>query len=139
MLAIRLTKTGKKNAPHYRIVVQEKRSKLNGKSIDIIGHYHPASTGKELVIDTERAAHWIKAGAQPSDTVTNLFVKQGILSKEHTVHSFFTPTKPEPKEEKAEVSGTNTDSTDVVEAENPDSTQEVSPELPSDTAAVTES
>ncbi|MCC2631679.1 MAG: ribosomal protein [Patescibacteria group bacterium] len=95
MLSIRLTRTGKIHAPHYRIVVQEKRSKLNGKSIDIIGHYHPAQAGKLLVIDKEKAEKWLKNGAQPSDTVTNLFVKQGILSEDQKVHHFFTPTKTE--------------------------------------------
>ena len=95
MLAIRLTRTGKIHAPHYRIVVQEKRSKLNGKSVDVIGHYHPASPDKLLVIDKEKATKWLGLGAQPSDTVTNLLVKDGILDKSHMVHHFFTPTKKE--------------------------------------------
>ncbi len=104
MLAIRLTRTGKTHAPHYRIVVQEKRSKLNGKAVDIIGHYHPAQKEKLLVVDKEKAQKWLSLGAQPSDTVTNLLVKEGILDKSRTVHNFFTPTakveKPA-KEEKA--------------------------------------
>ncbi len=78
MLAIRLTRTGKIHEPHYRIVVQEKRSKLNGKAVDIIGHYHPAQAQKLLVINKEKAEHWLKQGAQPSDTVTNLLVREGI-------------------------------------------------------------
>lgn len=100
MLAIRLTRTGKIHDPHYRIVVQEKRSKLDGQAIDIIGHYHPAQANKELVIDKAKAEKWLKDGAQPSDTVTNLFVKEGILDKSKKVHHFFTPTK---KETPAEV------------------------------------
>ena len=95
MLSIRLTRTGKVHAPHYRIVVQEKRSKLNGKTIDTIGHYHPAQTGKLLVIDKEKATKWLAVGAQPSDTVTNLMVKDGILDPSKKVHNFFTPTKKE--------------------------------------------
>jgi small subunit ribosomal protein S16 len=95
MLAIRLTRTGKIHAPHYRIVVQEKRSKLNGKTIDIIGHYHPAQVNKLVVIDKEKATEWLKRGAQPSDTVTNLLVKEGILDASKKVHHFFTPTKKE--------------------------------------------
>ncbi|MBU6389320.1 30S ribosomal protein S16 [Patescibacteria group bacterium] len=102
MLAIRLTRTGKIHAPHYRIVVQEKRSKLNGKSVDVIGHYHPAQTGKQLVVDKEKAQKWLAEGAQPSDTVTNLLVKEGILPKERTVHTFFTPGKKEAPKEKTE-------------------------------------
>lgn len=107
MLSIRLTRTGKIHAPHYRIVVQEKRSKLNGKAIDIIGHYHPAQAGKLLVVDKEKAAKWLAQGAQPSDTVTNLLVKEGVMDKSKMVHHFFTPTK---KEEPAAV---------VAEAEAP--------------------
>lgn len=95
MLAIRLTRTGKVHAPHYRIVVQEKRSKLNGKAVEIIGHYHPAQAEKLLVVNKERAEYWISKGAQPSDTVTNLLVKEGILDKSRKVHNFFTPTKKE--------------------------------------------
>jgi small subunit ribosomal protein S16 len=102
MLSIRLTRTGKIHDPHYRIVVQEKRSKLDGKAIDIIGHYHPAQKDKLLVIDKEKAKEWMKKGAQPSDTVTNLFVKDGIFPKNRKLSNFYTPTTPEPKVEKAE-------------------------------------
>ena len=91
MLSIRLTRTGKTHAPHYRIVVQEKRSKLDGKSVDIIGHYHPASADKLLVIDKEKAALWLGRGAQASDTVTNLLVKEGILDVSKKIHHFYTP------------------------------------------------
>ena len=103
MLAIRLSRTGKIHAPHYRIVVQEKRSKLNGKTIDIIGHYHPASKDKLLVVDKEKASLWLGRGAQASNTVVNLLVKEGVLPAEAKVHNFFTPTKKEtaPVEEKA--------------------------------------
>lgn len=99
MLVIRLMRTGKIHAPHYRVVVQEKRSKLNGKAVETIGHYHPAQANKELVIDKDRATYWLSKGAQPSDTVANLLVKDGVLGKEHKVHNFFTPTKVEKKKE----------------------------------------
>ncbi|MEI6477709.1 MAG: 30S ribosomal protein S16 [bacterium] len=131
MLAIRLTRTGKINAPHYRIVVQEKRSKLNGKSVDIIGHYHPAQADKLLVIDKDKAEKWLKLGAQPSDTVTNLLIKDGIMDKSKKVHHFFTPTKPEEKKEEpvAEVAA---EEAPVAEAEV--AAEETAPE----TEAVTE-
>lgn len=95
MLSIRLTRTGKAHTPHYRIIVQEKRSKLGGKAVDYIGHYHPADKDKLLVIDKDKARKWLAAGAQPSDTVTNLLVKDGVLDKSRTVHHFYTPTKKE--------------------------------------------
>lgn len=101
MLVIRLTRTGKAHDPHYRIVVQEKRSKLNGKSIDIIGHYHPAHSNKQLVIDQDKARSWIAKGAQSSDTVTNLLVKVGVLDESKKVHHFYTPKAVETPQEAA--------------------------------------
>jgi len=95
MLSIRLMRTGKSHTPHYRIVVQEKRSKLTGKTVDQIGHYHPADTAKLLVIDKDKARKWLAAGAQPSDTVTNLFVKDGLLDASKKVHHFYTPVAKE--------------------------------------------
>jgi small subunit ribosomal protein S16 len=101
MLSIRLMRTGKSHSPHYRIVVQEKRSKLTGKSVDQIGHYHPADAKKLLVINKDKARSWLAAGAQPSDTVTNLFVKEGLLGKERKVTHFYTPKPKEAVAEKA--------------------------------------
>ncbi len=95
MLAIRLTRTGKKHDPHYRIVVQEKRSKLNGGALEIVGHYHPASKDKLAVVNAERVLYWVSKGAQASDTVTNILVKQGIFDISKRKHHFFTPTKVE--------------------------------------------
>lgn len=121
MLAIRLSRTGKIHAPHYRIVVQEKRSKLNGKTVDIIGHYHPASKDKLLVIDKEKAQLWIGRGAQASDTVTNLLVKQGILATDQKVTHFFTPTKEAVAEIKEE---TPTKATETTEEAPEETTEE---------------
>lgn len=119
MLAIRLTRTGKIHAPHYRIVVQEKRSKLDGKAVDIIGHYHPADKDKKLVIDHEKAKLWLGRGAQPSDTVTNLFVKEGLLDESKKVHHFYTPKPKEeaPVAEEAPAAEASEESAEATEAE----------------------
>lgn len=117
MLSIRLTRTGKKHAPHYRIVVQEKRSKLNGKAIDQVGHYHPAQPGKLLVLDQEKIKKWLAAGAKPSDTVTNILVKEGVLGKEHKVTYFYSP--PAKKEEKPEKVEAKVEKADDAVAEAP--------------------
>jgi small subunit ribosomal protein S16 len=136
MLAIRLTRTGKTHDPHYRLVVQEKRSKLNGKAVDIIGHYHPAQKDKQLVVNNEKAKHWLSKGAQPSDTVTNLLVKAGVLDASHRVSNFYTPKPKEaaveeaaPADPPAEEAAT-TEETAEVAAEDPvaeaaDATEEV--------------
>jgi small subunit ribosomal protein S16 len=123
MLSIRLARTGKAHNPHYRIVVQEKRSKLNGGAIATIGHYHPATKGKELVIDQDQARHWLSKGAQASDTVTNLLVKVGVLDESKKIHRFYTPpvvSTPEantaPMIEEEMMTPTEVEATEVVEA-----------------------
>lgn len=78
MLAIKLRRIGKKHQASFRVVVMEKRSKLNGRFVDDLGWLNPHTDKFEL--NKERARRWLKVGAQPTDTVHNLFVKSGILS-----------------------------------------------------------
>lgn len=70
MLKVRLSRTGKKHEPHYRIVVAEGRSKRDGKQIDQVGHWHPKEN--KLVIDREAYGNWIKKGAWPTEAVKKL-------------------------------------------------------------------
>lgn len=79
MLVIRLKPIGKKHQISFRIVVAEKRSKLNGPYREDIGFYNP-STDK-FSVKTERAKYWLSVGAQPTDTVYNIFVDAGVLEK----------------------------------------------------------
>ena len=124
MLAIRLTRTGKTHDPHYRIVVQEKRSKLNCKVIDLIGHYHPTLSTKLVVIEKEKAEKWLKLGAQPSDTVTNLMVKEGILPAERKIKHFYTAKPKEEVAEKVVKAETPTENTPEVEVTEEEATSE---------------
>jgi small subunit ribosomal protein S16 len=87
MLVIRLRRLGNTHNPHYRFVVQEKRSRVQGNAVDQIGHYHPADKTKGLVVDKERAEYWMKNGAQLSETVTNLFVRAGVLGKDAAIRT----------------------------------------------------
>lgn len=77
MVRIRLTRVGRKHEPAYRIVVTPQREKRDSKVIELIGHYSPIT--KELKIDGERAKYWLSVGAQPSETVTRLLIKEGVL------------------------------------------------------------
>ena len=72
MLAIRLRRAGSKNRPFFRVVVTESRSARDGRFVEVLGHYNPRTKPETLEIDRERLAHWLKAGAQPSDTVRTL-------------------------------------------------------------------
>lgn len=73
MLKIKLARFGKKGQPHYRIVVNEARSKRDGKYVAALGHYAPTQTPKLLEIDVDAFKDWVSKGAQPTDTVAHLF------------------------------------------------------------------
>ena len=75
MLKIRLRRMGAKKAPFYRIVVADSRSPRDGAFVEEIGYYNPTSDPAELKVDNEKAAQWIKNGAQPTDTVRGLLKK----------------------------------------------------------------
>ena len=76
---IRLTRMGAKQRPSYRIVASDSRVKRDGKYLELIGTYDPLA--KQTKIDEELAMKWLECGAQPSDTVRNLFSKAGIMKK----------------------------------------------------------
>lgn len=76
---IRLTRLGDKKSPFYRVIVADSRSPRDGKFIDILGTYNPLTNPAEIKIDNEKAAQWIKNGAQPTDTARNLLVKCGAI------------------------------------------------------------
>ena len=85
MLSIRLSRVGKKKAPVYRIVVMPKQRDPWANNIEILGHYDPRKTPKEIVVKADRVKHWISQGAQPSDTVWNLLVEhKGIEGEKRT-------------------------------------------------------
>lgn len=79
MLSIRLARFGKKKQPSYRVVVCQKHKDPFGDYIESIGHINYFGNTKNITVDAERAKHWISVGAQPTDTVHNLFIEQGII------------------------------------------------------------
>lgn len=83
MVVIRLARFGSKSSPRYRITVADQRRWVKGKFIEVIGHFNPVPSGKEvgLKIDLDKANDWIKKGAQPSDTVKSLLKKAQAAPK----------------------------------------------------------
>ncbi len=75
---IRLRRMGAKKAPFYRVIVADSRDPRNGDFIEEIGYYNPLTDPAEIKIDAEKAAKWLKSGAQPTDTVKSLLKKSGI-------------------------------------------------------------
>lgn len=72
MLAIRLARFGAKKKPSYRVVVIDKERARNSRSIEVVGFYNPIAKPAQVELKHDRINHWIKNGAQPSDTVTRL-------------------------------------------------------------------
>ena len=75
---------GAKKRPFYRVVVADSRFPRDGRFIETLGYYNPCVEPVELKINSERATHWLKCGAQPSDTAAALLKKQGISLKTNT-------------------------------------------------------
>jgi len=76
---IRLRRMGAKKAPFYRIIVADSRSPRDGRFIEEIGYFNPLTEPVQLKIDSDKAKQWLGNGAQPSDTVRDLFKKNGII------------------------------------------------------------
>jgi small subunit ribosomal protein S16 len=80
VVKIRLMRMGKRKQPYFRVVVADSRSPRDGRFIENIGKYHPRAHPSVIDIDEERALHWLRNGAQPSDPVRVLLQKAGIWS-----------------------------------------------------------
>ena len=76
---IRLKRMVMKKHPFYRIVVADVRSPRDGRFIEEIGYYDPMKQPAEIKVDNEKAAAWMKNGAQPTDTVRVLLKKSGAI------------------------------------------------------------
>jgi small subunit ribosomal protein S16 len=81
MLKIRLTRTGKKNSPSYRVVIANQRSKRDGDFIEYVGIYDPKSNPKKVEFNKEAIKGWMDKGAEPTETVRNLLIRAGVITK----------------------------------------------------------
>lgn len=79
-VVIRLKRTGRRNRPCYRISVADSRSPRDGRVLESLGLYDPISKNEENqhTLNVERAQHWLRHGAKPSETVHSLFKKHGV-------------------------------------------------------------
>lgn len=100
-LSIRLSRGGSKKRPYYRIVVADARSPRDGKFIEKIGNYNPLlkkDDEKRVVLNADRAKHWLGVGAQPTDRVARFLDAAGV--RERAARS--NPKKAEPGEKAKE-------------------------------------
>lgn len=80
MVRMRLRRVGSNKNPIWRIVVADKRSPRDGRTIETIGQYNPQLEPSLIVIDEDRAKHWLEHGAKPTRTVSHLLRTKGIES-----------------------------------------------------------
>ncbi len=80
-VSMRLMRFGGKKTPFYRIVVADRHSPRDGRFIDQLGTYDPRKNPVKIRIKREKAIHWLREGAQPTQTVRQLLTRTGILKE----------------------------------------------------------
>lgn len=125
-VSIRLSKIGKKNAPAYRIVVAQTKSKRNGKYIDIVGNYNPSDVTTKFELDKKKYQDWIDKGALVTQAVQDLIAGKYKYVK-------YIPKVKDSKEKKEDKAGS-----DAEDSVNPDTEPEVAPETEQITEPETE-
>ena len=98
---IRLMRVGKKKQPTYRVVVADARSPRDGRFIEIIGQYAPREDPSVVTIDSERALHWLKNGAQPTEQAAKLLEVTGVWDAYKSETGKAAAAKPKAKQPKA--------------------------------------
>jgi small subunit ribosomal protein S16 len=98
-LKIRLARGGAKKRPFYRIVVAESRFARDGRFVERIGSYNPMLTKDDpnrVILEVERAKHWLSKGALPTDRVQHFLAKAGLMEAPKR-HAQTTQDKPKAK------------------------------------------
>ena len=100
-VVIRMKRTGRRNRPCYRITVADSQKPRDGRTIETIGQYDPASPveGLRIAVNVERARHWLALGALPSVTVHTVFKGAGVYQEGELVKK--RRSRPERKNETA--------------------------------------
>lgn len=81
MVRIRLRRIGLKGQPSYRIVAADKESPRDGRFLEILGFYNPRTEPFTFQVNEERVYHWLKNGAQPTESVQQLFDSVGLTKR----------------------------------------------------------
>jgi small subunit ribosomal protein S16 len=80
VLMIRLSRTGARKQPHYRVVVIEKERARNGRPVEVVGTYNPRTSPASIELKRERIDYWVSKGAQMSDRVGKIVAKPAAPS-----------------------------------------------------------
>lgn len=101
MLVIRLSRVGRKNLAHFRIVLQEKTQAPKSKAIEHLGTLNPHTDPRTIQLKEDRITYWLSQGAQPSATIHNLLVDKGLIKGEK-VKSYTPKKKAKPEGEEVQ-------------------------------------
>lgn len=80
MISIRLSRTGKKHQPSYRLIAIDKRKDPWGNYLENLGSYNPMVKPKVVQFKPDRIKYWLGVGAKPTPTVWNILVDQKIVT-----------------------------------------------------------
>jgi len=132
MVTLRFQRIGRKKQPYFRLIAQDKRKDQWDKSLEILGSRNPRT--KEVELNKERIEYWLSVGAQPTNSVHNLLVTQGIIkgdkAKSVTISNKRAekiaakkgedkPEEAAKEEKKEEIDETKEEKTEEVKAETP--------------------
>lgn len=81
MVRLRMQRVGRPHQPHFRIVAIHRTKARDAAGLEILGHYHPAEKTQKVTVNQERLAHWLKVGAQPSDTLRTVLKEAGLWGR----------------------------------------------------------
>ncbi|HSM23503.1 MAG TPA: 30S ribosomal protein S16 [Anaerolineaceae bacterium] len=81
MVRIRLRRQGLKGQPTYRIIAADKESPRDGRFLEILGFYNPRTEPATINVKEDRVFDWLSKGAQPSDSVSQLFRTVGLMER----------------------------------------------------------
>lgn len=98
---IRLTRVGATKQPTYRVVVADSRNQRDGRFIEILGQYEPRHDPSSINLNADRAVHWLRHGAQPTETVAKILEVAGVWDAYKTATGKEAAAKPKPKTPKA--------------------------------------
>ena len=145
---LRLMRMGKKKQPTYRVVAADSRSPRNGRFIEIVGTYQPRQDPSVIQIDNEKAVHWLRHGAQPTERVEKLLKISGAWEEftgvapevppipEPTPNKGYTaPAPPKPPKAVVEAEAKAEEATEDDSAENAPAEEAASDDAPADEAA----
>jgi small subunit ribosomal protein S16 len=119
---IRLMRVGKKKQPTYRVVVADARSPRDGRFIEILGQYEPRHDPSRVAVDTERALHWLRHGAQPTEQVAKILDVAGVWDAYKTETGRDAAARPKPRTPKPPSDATPASGATAAEATSPEAT-----------------